>query len=79
MINIILFITSAIVIFCILAPLSLISMLLGLRNGGGLKEHKNMENDASLSGNSVAHGSVDSTLGWPLPELKSGESTRVHY
>ena len=40
---------------------------------------KDMENDASLSGNSVAHGSVDSTLGWTLPELKSGESTRVHY
>jgi GH15 family glucan-1,4-alpha-glucosidase len=40
---------------------------------------KDMENDASLSGNSVAHGSVDSTLAWTLPELKSGESTRVHY
>ena len=38
-----------------------------------------MEDDASLSGNPVAHGSVDSTLGWTLPELKPGESTRVHY
>jgi len=40
---------------------------------------KDMENDASLSGNPVAHGSVDSTLGWTLPELKAGESTRVHF
>ncbi|HEY3361944.1 MAG TPA: glycoside hydrolase family 15 protein [Methanosarcina sp.] len=40
---------------------------------------RDMENDASLSGNPVAHGSVDSTLGWTLPELKSGESTRLHY
>ena len=40
---------------------------------------KDMEDDASLSGNPVAHGSVDSTLGWTLPELKPGESTRVHY
>lgn len=40
---------------------------------------RDMEDDASLSGNSVAHGSVDSTLGWTLPELKPGESTRVHY
>lgn len=40
---------------------------------------KDMENDASLSGNPVAHGSVDSTLGWTLPELKPGEATRVHY
>ena len=40
---------------------------------------KDMENDASLSGNPVAHGSVDSTLGWTLPELKPGESARVHY
>jgi GH15 family glucan-1,4-alpha-glucosidase len=38
-----------------------------------------MENDASLSGNSVAHGLVDSTLGWLLPKLKSEEPTRVHY
>ena len=35
--------------------------------------------DTKLSGNPVAHGSVDSTLGWTLPELKPGESTRVHY
>lgn len=40
---------------------------------------KDMEDDATLSGNPVAHGSVDSTLGWTLPELKPGESTRVHY
>jgi alpha,alpha-trehalase len=40
---------------------------------------KDMEDDASLSGNPVAHGSVDSTLGWTLHELKPGESTRVHY
>ena len=39
---------------------------------------KDMENNASLSGNPVAHGSVDSTLGWTLPELKPGESTRIH-
>lgn len=40
---------------------------------------KDMEDDASLSGNPVAHGSVDSTLGWTLPELKPGEATRVHF
>jgi len=40
---------------------------------------KDMEDDATLSGNPVAHGSVDSTLGWTLPELKPGETTRVHY
>ncbi|WP_080940101.1 glycoside hydrolase family 15 protein [Methanosarcina mazei] len=40
---------------------------------------KDMESDASLSGNPVAHGSVDSTLGWTLPELKPGEATRVHF
>jgi alpha,alpha-trehalase len=40
---------------------------------------KDMEIDASLSGNPVAHGSVDSTLGWTLPELKPGKSVRVHY
>ncbi|WP_243684720.1 glycoside hydrolase family 15 protein [Methanosarcina barkeri] len=40
---------------------------------------RDMESDASLSGNPVAHGSVDSTLGWTLPELKPGESTRLHY
>ena len=38
-----------------------------------------MENDANLSGNPVAHGSVDSTLGWTLPELKPGESAKVHF
>lgn len=40
---------------------------------------KDMESDANLSGNPVAHGSVDSTLGWTLPELKPGEATRVHF
>jgi GH15 family glucan-1,4-alpha-glucosidase len=40
---------------------------------------KDMENDASLSGNPVSHGSVDSTLGWSLPELNPGESTNVHH
>ncbi|AKB24317.1 Glucoamylase [Methanosarcina sp. MTP4] len=40
---------------------------------------KDMENDAHLSGNPVAHGSVDSTLGWTLPELKQGESARVYF
>ncbi|MHC1755216.1 MAG: glycoside hydrolase family 15 protein [Methanosarcina sp.] len=40
---------------------------------------RDMETDANLSGNPVAHGSVDSTLGWTLPELKPGEATRVHF
>lgn len=40
---------------------------------------RDMESDASLSGNPVAHGSVDSTLGWTLPELKPGESARLYY
>jgi GH15 family glucan-1,4-alpha-glucosidase len=40
---------------------------------------KDMIDDASLSGNLVAHGSVDSTLGWTLPELEPGEAARIHY
>ncbi|HHV24278.1 MAG: glycoside hydrolase family 15 protein [Methanosarcina sp.] len=40
---------------------------------------KDMESDAFLSGNPVAHGSVDSTLGWTLPELMPGESAKLHY
>ena len=40
---------------------------------------KDMEDDANLSGNSVAHGSVDSTLGWTLPELQPSEAARVHF
>jgi len=31
-----------------------------------------------LSGNPVAHGSVDSTLGWTISDLLPGESRRVH-
>ena len=34
--------------------------------------------DGSLSGNPVAHGSVDSTLGWTISGLGPGESWRVH-
>jgi GH15 family glucan-1,4-alpha-glucosidase len=34
--------------------------------------------DGSLSGNPVAHGSVDSTLGWTISELGPRESRRVH-
>lgn len=39
---------------------------------------KDMERDAHLSGNPVSHGSIDSTLGWTLPEIKAGEAERVH-
>lgn len=34
--------------------------------------------DGSLSGNPVAHGSVDSTLSWTISELGPRESRRVH-
>jgi GH15 family glucan-1,4-alpha-glucosidase len=34
--------------------------------------------DGILSGNPVAHGSVDSTLGWTISGLGPGESRRVH-
>jgi len=34
--------------------------------------------EGSLSGNSVAHGSVDSTLGWTISGLGPNESRRVH-
>lgn len=39
---------------------------------------KEILEDGALSGNPVAHGSVDSTLGWTISELGSGESRRVH-
>ncbi len=38
-----------------------------------------MENDGILSGNMVSQGSVDSTIGWTLPQLWPGESTRIKY
>lgn len=34
--------------------------------------------DGLLSGNPVAHGSVDSTLSWTISGLEAGESRRVH-
>lgn len=39
---------------------------------------KDMESNAHLSGNPVSHGSIDSTLGWTLPEIKPGDAERVH-
>ena len=38
-----------------------------------------MEDDGTLSGNVVSQGSVDSTIGWTLPQLWPGESTRIKY
>ncbi|MGA9141500.1 MAG: glycoside hydrolase family 15 protein [Methanocella sp.] len=35
--------------------------------------------DGQLEGNVVAHGTVDSTVGWTLPVLLPGESTMVHF
>ncbi|WP_048198372.1 glycoside hydrolase family 15 protein [Methanocella arvoryzae] len=35
--------------------------------------------DGVLEGNIVAHGTVDSTVGWTLPELPQGESAVVHF
>ncbi|HTX44359.1 MAG TPA: glycoside hydrolase family 15 protein [Methanocella sp.] len=35
--------------------------------------------DGMLAGNVVAHGTVDSTLGWTLPELAPGGSATVHF
>jgi GH15 family glucan-1,4-alpha-glucosidase len=35
--------------------------------------------DGVLEGNVVAHGTVDSAVGWTLPELAPGESSRVHF
>ncbi|MBN1134806.1 MAG: glycoside hydrolase family 15 protein [Methanosarcinaceae archaeon] len=40
---------------------------------------RDMEEDGALSGNVVAHGSVDSTIGWTLPLLWSGDSARISY
>jgi len=39
---------------------------------------KEILEDGRLSGNPVAHGSVDSTLGWTISGLGPGESRRVH-
>lgn len=35
--------------------------------------------DGTLEGNIVAHGTVDSTIGWSLPELQPGESAVVRF
>jgi GH15 family glucan-1,4-alpha-glucosidase len=35
--------------------------------------------DGRLEGNVVAHGTVDSTVGWTLPELPPGGTARVHF
>ena len=35
--------------------------------------------DGRLEGNVVAHGTVDSTVGWTLPELSPGGMARVHF
>lgn len=35
--------------------------------------------DGTLEGNIVAHGTVDSTVGWTLPVLAPGEITKVHF
>jgi len=40
---------------------------------------KDMEKDGVLSGNVVAHGSVDSTLGWTLKDIEPGEARTVQF
>lgn len=40
---------------------------------------RDMESDGTLSGNMVSQGSVDSTIGWTLPQLWPGDSTRIKY
>lgn len=39
---------------------------------------KDMEEDGILSGNIVAHGSIDSTISWAIPGLLPGERRRIH-
>ncbi|MBN1234585.1 MAG: glycoside hydrolase family 15 protein [Methanotrichaceae archaeon] len=39
---------------------------------------KDMEEDGLLSGNIVAHGSIDSTLSWTVPRLLPGQFQRIH-
>ncbi len=51
----------------------------GTAEWGGLEgTWREILEDGSLSGNPVAHGSVDSTLGWTIMGLGPGESRRVH-
>ncbi len=51
----------------------------------GISQWRGMEGtwrdaeDGVLAGNTVAHGTVDSTLGWTLPELAPGGSSTVHF
>ena len=51
----------------------------------GISQWRGMEGtwkdaeDGVLAGNVVAHGNVDSTLGWTLPELGPGEAATVHF
>ncbi len=51
----------------------------------GISEWRGMEGtwkdaeDGELAGNVVAHGTVDSTIGWTLPELEAGRSTAVYF
>ncbi|MFP4654288.1 MAG: glycoside hydrolase family 15 protein [Methanohalobium sp.] len=40
---------------------------------------KDMEDDGQLSGNVVAHGSVDSTIGWTISDLQPGQSKEIHF
>ena len=51
----------------------------------GISEWRGMEGtwkdaeDGTLAGNVVAHGTVDSTVGWTLPELEPGKSAMVYF
>jgi len=51
----------------------------------GISQWRGMEGtwkdaeDGVLAGNVVAHGTVDSTLGWTLPELEPGRASTVHF
>lgn len=51
----------------------------------GISQWRGMEGtwkdaeDGLLAGNMVSHGTVDSTLGWTLPELEPGRSSTVHF
>jgi GH15 family glucan-1,4-alpha-glucosidase len=51
----------------------------------GISQWRGMEGtwkdaeDGALAGNVVAHGTVDSTIGWTLPELGPGKSAVVYF
>ena len=51
----------------------------GISEWGGMEGTWRDAEDGVLEGNVVAHGTVDSTVGWTLPRLGPGGASTVHF